>query len=420
MYARQSTGLLWNGLTEGRISLDALRKIQTLVYPMDTSHQVEPPRGVQPNAATTPSQSSIESQQSEQRQPQSRSYHLAITLVHTNPSALTVEWDAQEKCMQFMEPFIKNVSSLMDISISTQMLHYASITTKPKFDQQHNHFVLREENFAEFVSIPSLQQSAPSGHSTRINLLLYVPAPSEQPFVLKQKSGHLVPHNSFLIPKWGAVSIIQPSRHAKTGDVFVVSIEEMMPLFFPQIKSLLGLGSEPSMCPHTMCASNTLEEWEVAKAKRLFAVQNIRNAIDSLRGINNLIERIPNMIVDDSMQFKIEQSVSFVETSLATARKKHSVNNTVVSSEIKFDFIKASDFTDVDEEATVGAATIVDVVFMLTQKASDLAESAFYDPNMLALLYFPEDEKYAVYVPFLIPAVASVFMTWLKNGPLKY
>lgn len=31
-----------------------------------------------------------------------------------------------------------------------------------------------------------------------------------------------------------------------------------------------------------------------------------------------------------------------------------------------------------------------------------LAESAFYDPKMLALLYFPEDEKYAVYVPFLV------------------
>ncbi len=39
------------------------------------------------------------------------------------------------------------------------------------------------------------------------------------------------------------------------------------------------------------------------------------------------------------------------------------------------------------------------------------AEKAFQDPSLLALLYFPEDQKYAIYVPLFLPAGVPVILS---------
>ena len=41
--------------------------------------------------------------------------------------------------------------------------------------------------------------------------------------------------------------------------------------------------------------------------------------------------------------------------------------------------------------------------FASSSQAYTLSEKAFFDPSLLALLYFPEDQKYAVYFPLFLP-----------------
>lgn len=43
--------------------------------------------------------------------------------------------------------------------------------------------------------------------------------------------------------------------------------------------------------------------------------------------------------------------------------------------------------------------------YRLASKAYDLSESAFYDPSLLESLYFPDDLKYGIYIPFFLPLV---------------
>ena len=55
---------------------------------------------------------------------------------------------------------------------------------------------------------------------------------------------------------------------------------------------------------------------------------------------------------------------------------------------------------------------------------STLAEAAFFDKSLLALLYFPDDQKYAIYIPFFLPVGIPVLLslkTLLKffRGELK-
>lgn len=51
----------------------------------------------------------------------------------------------------------------------------------------------------------------------------------------------------------------------------------------------------------------------------------------------------------------------------------------------------------------------------VTAKAAFAAsERAFYDPSMLALLYFPDDQKYAIYIPLFLPVLVPVFFSIIE------
>ena len=44
-----------------------------------------------------------------------------------------------------------------------------------------------------------------------------------------------------------------------------------------------------------------------------------------------------------------------------------------------------------------------------------LASRAFFNPGMLALLYFPAEHKYAVYTPLFAPVTVPLLVTLLRE-----
>ncbi len=52
---------------------------------------------------------------------------------------------------------------------------------------------------------------------------------------------------------------------------------------------------------------------------------------------------------------------------------------------------------------------------MFVSKAAFVAaESVFYDPSMLPLLYFPEEHVYAVFAPFFVPVALHALFALRK------
>ena len=54
--------------------------------------------------------------------------------------------------------------------------------------------------------------------------------------------------------------------------------------------------------------------------------------------------------------------------------------------------------------------------------ARNAAEKSFSDPSILALLYFPDDQKFAIYIPLFLPvglplivAYLEILKQWKKN-----
>ena len=49
----------------------------------------------------------------------------------------------------------------------------------------------------------------------------------------------------------------------------------------------------------------------------------------------------------------------------------------------------------------------IEEAFSRSQTSIISAEKAFFDDTLLALLYFPEDQKYAIYIPLFLPVFIS-------------
>ena len=54
------------------------------------------------------------------------------------------------------------------------------------------------------------------------------------------------------------------------------------------------------------------------------------------------------------------------------------------------------------------------IAYEQSRRAFELSEKAFYDSSLLALLYFPEDQKYAIYVPLFLPISIPVILSFFK------
>ena len=60
----------------------------------------------------------------------------------------------------------------------------------------------------------------------------------------------------------------------------------------------------------------------------------------------------------------------------------------------------------------------LDEALVHAKLAHQNAERAFFDPSLLALLYFPGEQKYAIYIPLFLPIMIPVIFS--LNSLKKY
>lgn len=52
--------------------------------------------------------------------------------------------------------------------------------------------------------------------------------------------------------------------------------------------------------------------------------------------------------------------------------------------------------------------------FAASQEAVTSSERAFFDPSLLHLLYFPDDQKFAIYIPLFLPMAVPILLSLVK------
>lgn len=191
---------------------------------------------------------------------------------------------------------------------------------------------------------------------------------------VSMKNGDLI--NTFLVPSWGAVSLYNECK--PVSRTIKIDQKQVMSHFIAQFKLLLGL--HPVMQLHEdFDVKSGLNEFELFHLSLLRTVEYIATSMHTLASLSDLLGKITNIVINDQVADAIYTSVYSLEQA-----KQELANGNL--------------------QAALKSA----------KKSFEASETAFYDPTLLGLLYFPEDQKFAIYIPLFLPISIPLFLSFVN------
>lgn len=176
-----------------------------------------------------------------------------------------------------------------------------------------------------------------------------------------------------------------------------------MHLFLSQLLALLGV---PPLPPSARPAqsNSTLTNWQLDALLRRRILENVDKSAETLGSIVQLVDQIENMPVGAGVRGDVQNALGALD-------KVSPYPSSVYGSEI----------TPLFQVFTSSRSSTIETLLHSSQALTH-ASRAFFNPGMLALLYFPAEHKYAVYTPLfasvavpLLAAVGREVVAWRRN-----
>ncbi|XP_059485299.1 GPI transamidase component PIG-S [Neocloeon triangulifer] len=319
---------------------------------------------------------------------------ILLSLAVPSPEEIRVDWDITAAIEDYLQPFLDEMSSVSNFSVKSQVTYFASLGVRKKAVNTKElgpHYAIQEELLPQIISPLEKKIGSHVSTSASLCLVLYIPGCTEAPLHFYTKQGQPVPTNAIISARWGGLIVLNPPNYACKSDEVIdmdVPTLKVMGLFLAQLRQLLGI---PELEPIHFAEMLPLMEaeprlWEIDSLMRTRALEQVTSATLTLQSLAKLLGQIGNIVIGDEVGRSI-----FVATESA-----HSAEQLLSEGKLKEGFDHSR------------------VAFLES-------ESAFTDPSLLALLYFPDDQKYAVYIPLFLPVMIPVLMSLktIKNWVLK-
>ncbi|KUL87939.1 hypothetical protein ZTR_03841 [Talaromyces verruculosus] len=296
-------------------------------------------------------------------------YHLSFSLF--TPGSQPSSWEIEDAIQEFMVPLLDAFSSISNFSIDTQVQLYASFSPTsphPEYDEGSQQWTLKEEDLSSFINAAEWPLSPSIGSGPTINFVLYVPAATQSPLVVKESSA-----TSWIVPQWGGVAIVNPPVIA--GDATNpphLAKEFLKPAlltFSHQLLTLLGTPATPSSLPLRLQTS--------IRTRAATLLLSASSTMGSLA--------------------RLTQSLSSIPIPLNVAS---SVLTTLIHLSSTCQLLREGRFA-----AALASARI----------AEKEAEKSFFEKSMVGQMYFPDEHKIAVYLPLLGPIGVPLVMALLRE-----
>lgn len=293
-------------------------------------------------------------------------YHLTFSLF--SPSYAPSAWNIEEALQTYLAPLLESFSSISNFTVDSQVQLYATFSPsihQPEYDEDLNAWTLRREDLSGFVNAAEWPLSPSIGEGPTVNFILYVPDASQSPLLVKEIAG-----NSWLIPQWGGVHILNLSNGSETPSTLTTeALTPAMHTFSDQLTSLFGLSQAPASLPLRI---STLE--------RVRAASLIFSASSTLGALAQVYQKLPSIPVPDNVAQSADSTIKHLNQACGYLREGR------FQSALKY-------------------ARIAEVE----------AEKAFFERSMVGQVYFPDEHKVAVYLPLLGPVAVPLVMAALKE-----
>ncbi|KAJ2583416.1 GPI transamidase component [Coemansia sp. RSA 1836] len=307
-------------------------------------------------------------------------YSVTFTLLNEDPvGGASVSWDIERAADVFVRPFVDALRPLAKLAVSTQVLHHAG--PPPVKPLAHdNGTYLTPDMLPHFANSPWWNLASIDPIAPTINFILYVPALQSQPMSIVADNKQPSDTNAFVVSQWGGIAIANLPADTKAGSSVVISRDDLQRyfgIFIAQLRELVGIRSDTPLSrakgPVSVQQATTtgISDWELDALMRQWLIATRQTAITTLQSLVRLVESMENMVVMDEIKTQVDQSLSALR----------SISDSLTMSR---------DISHIQ-------------AFELAANASFFAEGAFFDPSMVSLLYFPDQHKYAIYLPFFLP-----------------
>jgi GPI-anchor transamidase subunit S len=321
--------------------------------------------------------------------PPSPEYEVLVSVLNPRPDLQTLHWNLKQATERYLRPFLSEFNKLSNFNLKSQRKYQLELKygNKPIQDSSKSgrHFSMSQETLPQIITSIERKLGTDVANKPCIHLVIYVP-PCEFAPVYIYKSGKRVSNHtfdSFISAKWGGIVIANPSETvcSNNNDTFKeihLHSHEIMDFVLYQLRKIFELEVETPISGASIESIGSVEPrlWEKDMYLRNGAIHLIASASSTLQSLVKLLDDIKNIVIGDHVGEEIEKSYENV------VKAKISLQN-----------------NDIEE-----AVKLARIAFIA-------AEKAFNDPSLLELLYFPEEQKYAIYIPLYLPIMIPVILS---------
>lgn len=278
--------------------------------------------------------------------PLSLEYDVLVTVVNPRPHELKLNLKTEEVDAA-LQPFLKSISPVANFTVKSQWLYLVELGVQPK--KFEDHFALFEEQLPHIVT--PLEKKLWSHLSPRpcINLVIYV-SQCIGTLRLYNNARQPVTSNSFINPGWGGILVLNPDEEDCKKGVYAPNLSQIIPVFITQLRKLFDI-----------------ENTNLLRFKKRQAEKMIDSSKRTLKSLAQLLLEISSIVISDEVAGRIKLAIEATEEAEALLKRD-----------------------DLDEGLNKAKIAFWN------------SEGAFSDPSLLALLYFPDDQKYFLNINFVI------------------
>ncbi|KAF9010186.1 phosphatidylinositol-glycan biosynthesis class S protein-domain-containing protein [Cyathus striatus] len=309
------------------------------------------------------------------------SFRLAFSLLNEDAAAgYTINsWDIKEGLEKHIFPIISPLSSLHKFTIESQVQFHAPLAFHPQLI--NSTYALTQEDLTVFVNSAEWTLSSSASNDPVLHFILFIPSAYRQPLLLVNSDGQPLSSSAFLLPQWGGIFVHNPNLKdtSKNTGLPTSDLDHIFSVFANQLSTLLGVPRLPPGVKSTD-TNRRITDWQLDTLIRRRALENAEGSQNTLRSIVKLVNQIENMPVGE---------------------------------DVKGDIYNALNALD---QMHVSAGVSLHDTFRHSAEAFMFSSRAFFNPGMLALLYFPAEHKYAVYAPLFASVMVPLFITTLREA----
>lgn len=280
--------------------------------------------------------------------PLATSYHIQVIHLHENSEISIDSLKQQEKTAKALRKFGERVKGITRVEVSLEHLWDFETTSQFLSKDVQERWTLTHSSMEDLVKKVDAQMQTSLEQGT---VLRFVVIESVEPVILLDETGEDV--HGVAVASWGAV--LQRNEATESKAIAAMRIQ-------------MGMDAELSSGWHRPPVA--ICQWEIARARLRASVDNAMRAASAVRALDQLAHKISNIAINNDVAERATRAVSILDN-----------------------FVRPGKMLD----------------FERLLEARRLADSANNDHSLLAMLYFPMDQRTAVLIPLAVPIVLPIF-----------